>query len=55
MENSVPSTYYLNKDSGFILKNNIIPQPDGIVLDVENQGTLNDDNSEGIMVFRKKG
>lgn len=48
MENSVPSTYYLNKDSGFILKNNIIPQPDGIVLDVENQGTLNDDNSEGI-------
>lgn len=48
MENSIPSTYYLSSNSGFILENNIVPQLPGITLEPEKQGTLNDDSSEGI-------
>ncbi len=47
MDDRTPQTYYLEKSSGFILKNDIIPYIKNLDLKKEHDGTLNSENFEG--------
>ena len=47
MDDRTPKTYYLEKSSGFILKNNIIPHIKNLDLKKDCDGTLNSDNFTG--------